>query len=426
MRNLFSKKIIAFSFVIFFFSFFLVKADLLEREREIMASTVNLVCINERDNVSMMGTGIIIDPLGYVLTNKHVAENSNFCYVYYSQGLGQEANKSFRNTAFLIEGSNSYDLFLLKIEGYNRGHYLDISIQPGSSQDYRDAFYYGYPSRQPGEEERTYLLSKRIGPIFDISENHVLVSLEASLGASGSGVFWEDGSYLGTLYAISDDGYIIKSVPANKVHEFIASLIEESKMNSSIYNVKPSYTIDHALSVKLSGKILLQVESHGEAWYVYPGNNSRIFLGRPIDAFNVMRNKGLGVSNENLRRIPVSLDYLSGQDSNNDGLPDAFKEALGLRVDRNDSDGDGYDDYTELLHGYDPLGPGKLSLDENFSRSLAGQILLQVESHGEAWYVNPDNNERYFLGRPADAFNLMRNLGLGISNENLNKILIYN
>ncbi len=425
MRNIFSKKTILLSLLIFFSPFLFLRANIIEREKEIIDSTVNLLCINEGDSISMMGTGVIIDPRGYVLTNRHVAENSNFCHVHYSQALGQEADKSFSDLAFLIESSNSYDLALLKINNYNKDFYLDISIKPGSSQDYRDAFYYGYPSRQPGEEERTYLLTKRIGPIFDLSENYILVSLEASLGASGSGVFWEDGSYLGTLYAISDDGYIIKSVPALKAHEFISSLIEESKMNSSVYSVKQNY-IDHALSAKLSGKILLQVESHGEAWYVYPGNNSRVFLDRPIDAFNVMRNKGLGISNENLRRIPVSLDYLSGHDSNDDGLPDAFKEALGLRVDRIDSDGDGYDDYTELLHGYDPLGPGKLPLDENFSRSLAGRILLQVESHGEAWYVNPDNNKRYFLGRPADAFNLMRNLGLGISNENLNKILIYN
>lgn len=34
---------------------------------------------------------------------------------------------------------------------------------------------------------------------------------------------------------------------------------------------------------------------------------------------------------------------------------------------------------------------------------LTGRILLQVESHGEAWYVNQTNLKRYYLGRPSDA-----------------------
>lgn len=54
--------------------------------------------------------------------------------------------------------------------------------------------------------------------------------------------------------------------------------------------------------------------------------------------------------------------------------------------------------------------------------SLSGRILLDVERHGESWYVWPENKRRYYLGRPADAFRIMRELGLGISRENLAKI----
>ncbi len=53
---------------------------------------------------------------------------------------------------------------------------------------------------------------------------------------------------------------------------------------------------------------------------------------------------------------------------------------------------------------------------------VTGKILLQVEQHGEAWYVNPSNGKRYYLGRPHDALRIMRNLGLGITKENLKKI----
>jgi len=35
---------------------------------------------------------------------------------------------------------------------------------------------------------------------------------------------------------------------------------------------------------------------------------------------------------------------------------------------------------------------------------------LQVEGHGEAWYVNTGDGQRYFLGKPADAFRIMRSV----------------
>ncbi|MFH1822724.1 MAG: hypothetical protein ABH830_03410, partial [Patescibacteria group bacterium] len=46
-----------------------------------------------------------------------------------------------------------------------------------------------------------------------------------------------------------------------------------------------------------------------------------------------------------------------------------------------------------------------------------GYILLQVEDNGEAWYVYPTTGKRYYLGRPQDAFNLMKKLGLGAKHE---------
>lgn len=31
------------------------------------------------------------------------------------------------------------------------------------------------------------------------------------------------------------------------------------------------------------------------------------------------------------------------------------------------------------------------------SNNMKGRILLQVESHGEAWYVNPKDEKRYYM-----------------------------
>lgn len=177
---------------------------------------------------------------------------------------------------------------------------------------------------------------------------------------------------------------------------------------------------------KLKGKILLQVESKGEAWYLFPADGKRYSMGRPNDAFNLMRQLGIGISNDNLKKIKIANENLTGRDSDNDGLSDMAEDAIGTDKNKSDSDADGYSDKNEIIGGYDPSGSGKLSLDNNFSKSQSGKILLQVEGHGEAWYVNPDNYQRYFMGRPGDAFNLMRKLGLGITNNDLNKIVVSN
>lgn len=53
---------------------------------------------------------------------------------------------------------------------------------------------------------------------------------------------------------------------------------------------------------------------------------------------------------------------------------------------------------------------------------VVGRILLQVEEHGEAWYVYPEDKKHYYLGRPADAFQIMREHGLRIANKDLAQI----
>jgi hypothetical protein len=147
-------------------------------------------------------------------------------------------------------------------------------------------------------------------------------------------------------------------------------------------------------------------------------------MGRPNDAFSLMRKLGNGITNANLNKIQIANEGLGGQDSDGDGLSAAVEDSIGTDKNNLDSDGDGYDDKDEIINGYNPKGTGKLPMDNNFTRQQTGKILLQVESKGEAWYINPEDNKRYFLGRPVDAFNLMRKLGLGITINDLNKITI--
>lgn len=53
---------------------------------------------------------------------------------------------------------------------------------------------------------------------------------------------------------------------------------------------------------------------------------------------------------------------------------------------------------------------------------LKGYVLLQVESKGEAWYLNPQDKKRYYMSDGAESFATMRNLGLAVTDSDLNKI----
>ena len=126
------------------------------------------------------------------------------------------------------------------------------------------------------------------------------------------------------------------------------------------------------LMKRVSGRILLQVQDFSRAWYVLPDGSSRYPLNNPEDAFYLMSFQSLGITNNDLERI---------KESEND------------------------DDY-----------------DEELTNRLNGYILLQVEENGEAWYVDPKDNVRYFLGRPDSAFSILFSKGIAVSNDEIKLI----
>lgn len=177
-----------------------------------------------------------------------------------------------------------------------------------------------------------------------------------------------------------------------------------------------------SLKEKLSGHILLQVESRGEAWYVNPEDNKRYYLKAPREALQIIRQLGQGITDQKLKKIPIGIMETDLYDSDNDGLKDSLEETIGTDPNKKDSDSDGYNDLVEIQNNYSPTGAGKMPVDEDFSQEKAGKIFLQVENHGEAWYVNPQDGKRYFLNRPRDALRIMKKMGLGIKTKDLRRI----
>lgn len=169
-----------------------------------------------------------------------------------------------------------------------------------------------------------------------------------------------------------------------------------------------------SLGKKMAGKILLNVEGKGEAWYVNPKDNKRYYLGRPADAFRIMRELAIGINNRNLAKIDTGQvkSELVGRVA---GAVDTATSSSSLIAS------------TTIISAGNVLADSASTTatstaDKKFSSQMAGNILLQVEGSGEAWYVNPSDLKKYYLGRPEDAFKIMRELSVGITKENLAKI----
>lgn len=182
--------------------------------------------------------------------------------------------------------------------------------------------------------------------------------------------------------------------------------------------------IDNALYERLKGKIILKVQGKGEAYYVSPSDKMAYYLGRPTDAFRVMRERGVGINNVDIAKILPGAMQVIATDVDGDGLSDLYEGTIGTDKGAKDTDSDGYSDFDEINNGYDPLVKiKKLNFDKVFSNRQKGKILLQVQSKGEAWYVDTKNTKRYFMGRPADAFQVMRRLGVGVTDADFVKLL---
>ena len=71
----------------------------------------------------------------------------------------------------------------------------------------------------------------------------------------------------------------------------------------------------------------MRLEANGEAYYVFPDDLKMHYLGRPADAFDVMREKGLGITNADLEKVPVFLKYAEQVGINSEAI-DANNQAI--------------------------------------------------------------------------------------------------
>jgi len=114
------------------------------------------------------------------------------------------------------------------------------------------------------------------------------------------------------------------------------------------------------------GYILLQVEEHGEAWYMDPVTDNRYYMKDGPTAYQMMRSFGLGVTDA---------------------------------------------DYNKIAAG-----------DWSLKNRLRGRIILRVQANGEAYYIHPKDLAVHYLQNGDEAYRIMRLYSLGITNTDLSQL----
>jgi hypothetical protein len=174
----------------------------------------------------------------------------------------------------------------------------------------------------------------------------------------------------------------------------VSKILSTNYENNTVYwsdsqntmTFQKASTVDTSTSSNLNfmervkGRILLQVEENGEAWYVRPSDSKRYYMKNGDVAYTMMRYFSLGITNADLAKIPSVSDTTAMKNSTS------------------------------------------ICTQNALANRLKGQILLQVEEHGEAWYIDPDKCRMIYMKDGATAYEMMRFLGLGITNADLNKI----
>lgn len=130
----------------------------------------------------------------------------------------------------------------------------------------------------------------------------------------------------------------------------------------------------------LRGLILVQAEAHGEAWYIVPESGKRLYLGTPREALIRLRAVGAPVTSEAIDRIPEAGSI--------------FARVTGEHINQT-------------------------------AKKYLGTILLRADhAPYDAWYVHPITGTRYPLASPRDAFRVMRDVALGITDNDIAHIPI--
>ncbi len=123
--------------------------------------------------------------------------------------------------------------------------------------------------------------------------------------------------------------------------------------------------------------------------------------------YNLLTRLGVALTATELAKIPLALSDSESIDTDKDGLSDELEKAIGTDEIKMDTDGDGYDDKSEVERNFNPTGPGAWpSAPADAYRNRI--VLSKQDGVISAWYV-AINGKRYYLGISGNSFNYLLN-----------------
>ncbi|MFH0854450.1 MAG: hypothetical protein V1891_03080 [bacterium] len=131
------------------------------------------------------------------------------------------------------------------------------------------------------------------------------------------------------------------------------------------------------LNNKYKGYVMIRAENKGQLYYISPVSKKAYHIVIPNHTRQLILGAGVGITNENIAKIQVGS-----------ACPATIPNC----------------DF-----------PSKY--DQNFANKYKGYIFLQTEEKGEAWYVNPKDGKRYYLGAPENGYNILASTAIGISEK---------
>ncbi|MFA6131880.1 MAG: serine protease [Patescibacteria group bacterium] len=376
------------------------------------------------------GSGVVIFD-NVILTNAHVVQNSygeteETCYGGYAISPYEIPEVAFWLTPTIVRYDNYFDYaFLEATDEYGEPYIFPSSAEWGNADSMilgEDITLLGYPDAGLAGSTITSTSGTISG--FD-GTDWIKSDAQAEHGNSGGGAFDALGNYFGiptavasgelnsytwieNLNAIFEDAFGAdtftrdystlyewgnKACSAGVCYYFATDEEyypeyftlpgdgdETAQVTVSTSGEYDPSKYDAALVERMKGRILLQVEQNGEAWYVNPKDNMRYYMEDGAAAYTMMRYFSLGITDADLAKIPL------------------------------------------IESSSEVLTANSVCATNSLANQLKGKILLQVQQHGEAWYVHPDKCYRVYLEDGDAAYDIMRFLSLGIADTDLEKI----
>jgi S1-C subfamily serine protease len=193
-----------------------------------LAPAVALVVVGDDKNIEGLGTGVVVDPSGYVLTNWHVVAGHSDVIVFMKPPSGTEVDQKYAYYAQVVYVSSVPDLALLKLAKAPSQLHAVVVAEIAQAEIAEDLHIIGHPHGQLWSYS-TGVLSQ-IRPDYswkyeDGSEHHAKVlQMQTAInpGNSGGPVVDDSGKLIGLVAMFEEGQNLDYAISADVIKSFLS------------------------------------------------------------------------------------------------------------------------------------------------------------------------------------------------------------